>query len=71
MPDPFEALAQELGAAPPPEFERLDPGDLRRLRELLAGRREQQSRDLRDAIDDGLGFVPRLARGAAKRALFG
>jgi hypothetical protein len=71
MPDPFEALAQELGAAPPPEFERLDPCDLRRLCGLLGGRGEQQSRDLRDAIDDGLGFVPRLARGAAKRALFG
>ena len=71
MPDPSDALAQELGAAPPPEFERLDPGDLRRLRELLAGRREQQSRDLHDAIDSLLGFVTRLARGAAKRALFG
>jgi hypothetical protein len=71
MPTPLEELARELGAPPPPEFERLDDDELRQLRELLAATREHQSEALLAAIDSGLGFVPRLARGAVKRVLFG
>ena len=71
MSEPLDELARELGAIPPEPFARLDAAELGRLAELLHAAREQQSRALRAAMDDGLGFVPRVARGAVKRALFG
>ncbi len=66
----LDELAEELGAPPPAEFEQLSDDDVRRLTALLAGAREHQSRALVEAIDQGLEFIPRLARGAVKRALF-
>jgi hypothetical protein len=64
-------LAVELGSAAPREFERLDEAELKRLVGLLRDAREQQTAALLKAIDDGLSFIPRLARGAVRRALFG
>lgn len=71
MPAPFDELARELGASPPSEFARLGEPELERLVVLLHSAREQQSRALLEAMDNGLGFVPRMLRGAVKRALFG
>jgi hypothetical protein len=71
MSEPLDELARELGAPPPEHFGRLDSAQLGRLAELLHSARKQQSNALRAAMDDGLGFVPRIARGAVKRALFG
>lgn len=64
-------MKAELGAPPPVELASLDPDQIERLTALLAASRKQQRRALAEALDQGLGFVPRVARGAVKRALFG
>jgi hypothetical protein len=64
-----QRLARELRAELPPAIAGLDAADAERLAELLAGARERQHTALIGAVDDGLGFVPRLLRGPVKRAL--
>ena len=66
-----DQLRDELGAEPSKGLKELDPAEQERLAELLAVARRRQRQELEAAIDQGLGFVPRLARGAVKKALFG
>jgi hypothetical protein len=65
-----DALRQELRADPPLAFSALADADADRLAAMLRDAREQQHRALAQAIDDGLGFVPRLLRGAVRKASF-
>jgi hypothetical protein len=71
MGDVFDQLRDELGTEPSMALTRLDAVEQQRLAELLAAARRRQRQELEAAIDQGLGFVPRLARGAVKKALFG
>jgi hypothetical protein len=71
MSDPLSALEQEIRAVPPAAIAALDPGELEVLRAAVANARALQADALQRAIDDGLGFLPRLLRGAVKRALLG
>jgi hypothetical protein len=64
-----DQLRHELGATLPPSVAALSDADRARLAELLATARQRQARALAQAVDEGLGFVPRLARIAVKRAL--
>jgi hypothetical protein len=64
-----DQLRHELGAELPPSLNALSDADRARLAELLAAARSRQARALAQAIDEGLGFVPRLARIAVKRVL--
>jgi hypothetical protein len=67
----IEGLRKELRATPPPSVEGLTAEELETLSRLLRAAREQQRAALERAIDDGLGFLPRLLRGPVKRALVG
>ena len=69
--EPAQALALEIRAAPPPSIAALAPDQLEVLRTAVADARARQAEALETAIDDGLGFLPRLMRGAVKRALLG
>lgn len=71
MPDSLFALRAELRAEPSPAVRALEDDDQRRLAELIRAAGERQQLALEAAIDHGLGFIPRLARGAVKKALFG
>jgi hypothetical protein len=63
------SLSRELGAEAPEAVRTLSDADQERLAELLGAARRRQGQALSHAIDDGLGFVPRLARVAVKRML--
>jgi hypothetical protein len=69
--DPLADLREEIWAEPPPAIAALDQSELEVLREAVANARAVQNEALRKAVDDGLGVLPRLLRGAVKRALFG
>jgi hypothetical protein len=69
--DPLADLREEIRAEPPPAIAALDQSELEVLREAVANARAVQNEALRKAVDDGLGVLPRLLRGAVKRALFG
>ena len=71
MSDPLSALRDEVRATPPPAFATLAPEQLEVLHRAVADARARQAAALRTAIDDGLGFLPRLMRAAVKRALLG
>lgn len=71
MTDPVRALRDEIGAPPPPSIVALEPEQLERLRALVSDARRRQAEALNVAVDDGLGFLPRLMRAAVKRALLG
>jgi hypothetical protein len=71
MTTPLDGLRRELGADPPPAIAAIAPAHLDTLSQALAAAREQQHEALEAAMDSGLGFVPRLLRGAVKKALFG
>jgi hypothetical protein len=69
---PAESLAEHLGGPPPPGLiAALDDDEIERLAGLLAAAREEQAAELDRAMDDALGYVPRLARGTVRRLLFG
>jgi hypothetical protein len=71
MSDSVELLRRELGAEPSEAVRELDGAEQERLAGLIASARKRQHAALEAAIDQGLSFVPRLARGAVKKALFG
>jgi hypothetical protein len=71
MSDPVGDLQQEVRAMPPPAIAALDPRELEVLRAAVAKARASQNEALEKAIDDGLGFLPRMLRGVVKRALLG
>lgn len=71
MPDPLEDLKREIRADPPPAIAGLAPGQLEILSAAVASARAAQRDALQNAVDHGLGFLPRIMRGAVKRALTG
>lgn len=48
----------------------LSDSDAERLAELIADAKERQARALREAINGGMGHIPRLLRGPIKALLF-
>ena len=64
-------LARELGAEVPPAIAALPGEDLRHLTAALADRRAAQLRAADEAIDEGLGFLPRVLRTVVRKALMG
>lgn len=66
-----EDLRRELDAEPPEEIAALGDPELIALTNMLRASSERQSMALRSAIDDGMRFLPRILRGAVRRALFG
>jgi hypothetical protein len=69
MGDPHADLRRELRAEIPPAIAALSDAEQARLAELLRAARERQRAALERALDDGLGFVPRMLRGPVKKAL--
>lgn len=67
----LDDLRSELGADPPPAIAALAEAELRVLTDALKAAREHQDAALAAALEDGLGFVPRLLRGSVKKVLFG
>lgn len=70
-PDALAELAAELGTAPPPEVDQLSPEALSELVAAIRERKVDQRRELHEAIENGLGAVPRLMRGPIRKILFG
>jgi hypothetical protein len=70
-PDAVSDLGRELRADVPPGIAVLAPDDLRHLTAALAGQRAAQLRAADAAIDDGLGFLPRVLRTVVRKALMG
>jgi hypothetical protein len=60
-------LGRELNAAVPPGVAALPPEHLRHLTAALADQRAAQLRAADAAIDEGLGFLPRVLRTVAAR----
>jgi hypothetical protein len=69
--DALSALELEVGSAAPAAIAELSPEQLALLRTAVIAARRRQADALQDAIDSGLGFLPRILRGAVKRALLG
>lgn len=67
----MEALERELRAEVPAGVAALPADDLRHLTAALADRRAAQLRAADAAIDDGLGFLPRVLRTLVRKALMG
>jgi hypothetical protein len=66
-----EELAHELRAEPPRSVAALPAEDLRHLTAALAEQRAAQLRAADEAINEGLGFLPRVLRTVVRRALMG
>lgn len=64
-------LGRELRAAVPAGVAALSPEHLRHLTAALAEQRAAQLRAANAAIDDGLGFLPRVLRTVVRKALMG
>ena len=62
-------LAAALGAPPPAGLEELSDDDLRVLAGLVARARRRQAAALEAAADDAFDHIPRLLRGAVRRAV--
>jgi hypothetical protein len=69
MSEALTALQEEIRAVPPAAIAALDPAEVEILNVAVANARARQAEALQAAIDDGLGFLPRLMRAAVKRAL--
>jgi hypothetical protein len=64
-------LGRELRAEPPPGVAALPAEDLRHLTAALADQRAAQLRAADEAINEGLGFLPRVLRTVVRKALMG
>jgi hypothetical protein len=69
--DPRSTLRGELGDAAAEALAPLSDADAERFATLLAKAREREAAALRDAAEASLSFVPRFARGAVKKIVFG
>jgi len=69
--DDLAELERELRAGVPPGVAALPPEHLRHLTAALAGRRAAQLQAAEAAINDGLGFLPRVLRTVVRKALMG
>lgn len=66
-----EKLEAALGAPIPESFSKLTDEQLGRLADALDAARQRERRELTEAMENGLGFVPRMLRGPVKKVLFG
>lgn len=66
-----DELEQLLGGPLTPGLAALSDKDLDTLATAIADAGRSQKTALADAIDDGLNIVPRVLRGAVRKALFG
>ena len=65
------ALEAELGGHPPDGLQQLSDAQLRSFTEALHEAKGEQSEALQSAVEQALEIVPRMVRGAARKALFG
>ena len=63
-------LQSLLGSELPAGVAELPDAQQQALAELLRECRERQSRELEQTLEEALGYVPALMRGAVKRILF-
>ena len=67
-----KAIEQALGAKVPKGVaSSLGDDELLRLATMISAAREQQARELDEALENALGHIPRLMRGAIRRIVFG
>ena len=71
MTEDLAELQRELRADVPPGVAALPAEHLRHLTAALAGRRAAQLKAADEAINDGLGFLPRVLRTVVRKALMG
>ena len=71
MTDAADELARELRAEVPAAVAALPAEDLRHLTAALADQRAAQLRAADEAINEGLGFLPRVLRTVVRKALMG
>lgn len=64
------ALARVLGQEPPPGISALDDAAIEQVVALLRHSQQRQQRQLQDALENALGYIPVLARGTVRRILF-
>lgn len=71
MSDPLSDLERELRAEAPPAIAALPPDRIAHLAASLNRQREAQRATADAAIEDGLGFLPRVLRLGVRKALMG
>lgn len=64
------ALRDAIGGEPPAEVAELEAAEQRVLAELIADSRQRQQQQLQKALEDALGYLPRLLRAPVRRVLF-
>jgi hypothetical protein len=64
-------LRNELGQAAAEALAALPDADAERFAALLADARRRERQALREATESSLSFVPRFARGAVNKIVFG
>ena len=71
MSDPLSDLERELRAEVPPGIAALPPERVAHLAATLREQRHAQRAAADEAIESGLGFLPRVLRLAVRKALMG
>ncbi len=71
MSDPLADLERELRAEVPPGIAALPPERIAHLARSVADQRHAQLAAADEAIESGLGFLPRVLRMAVRKALMG
>jgi hypothetical protein len=69
--DPRIALRRELGEPAAEALSSVSGVEAEHFANLLTEARETERRAMQDAAESSLSFVPRFARGAVKRIVFG
>lgn len=64
------ALERMLGREAPQGLSALDAAAIEQLMALLRHSQQRQQRQLEDALENALGYIPVLARGTVRRILF-
>lgn len=65
-----EALRAAIGGEPPDSVAQLDHDAQRALGTLIADSRNRQQQQLGKALEDALGYLPRMLRAPVRRVLF-
>ena len=63
-------LRSAVGAEPPVPVAELVAASQHALAELIADSRQRQQQQLQKALEDALGYLPRLLRAPVRRVLF-
>ena len=71
MTSPRAELERHLGGPLTPGLAALSDADIDALAKAIVDARRSQKEALAAAIDSGLNIVPRVLRGAVRKALFG